>query len=415
VNEQTHSARFEKIPAAMHILGVGIAVSLLGDGTLMTVLPQARFSSELSLTLSMVAWALSINRLVRLGFNPLAGNVLRILPRRKVLISALILGAVSTWICSLGGLSWVLLGRILWGLAWAGLWVGGSSVVLDLSRNTTRGKLSGLFQMWFFLGVGTSSLIGSWLADHLGLVGSLQISAVVMVAGAAFWFWLLPETGEHDPDRPQEASPRWSRSTVHAILIPGVPMFVNRFLFAGVLAATGILWLETYVGDGVWFSGGFISLATLAGIFAALKTLLGLPSSTLTGRFSDSLNARWPVMATVLALGAAGCLLMSLRSFPLALTGFLLSSPTSAGVQTLLTALVGDKAPLDARERILGALFSIGDLGSTLGPLAGLTWVQLGSISTLYRAAGLLLVGSVGYALLIARRVQQEGIATTSG
>lgn len=407
-----HSFRDQAGFPVLHVLGAGIALSLLGDGTMMTVLPQAAFASELALTINMVAWALAVNRLVRLGFNPLAGRLLRVLPRRIVLIPSLALGAVSTLLCSFGGFPLVMAGRILWGLAWAGLWVGGTAVVLDLSQDHTRGRHSGLFQMWFFIGVGLSSFMGAWLSDIVGLKVSLRFSAFIMALVSCFWFWALPETGRSEQRSQLPAGSLGDKAVRRSVVLAAVPMFVNRFLFAGVLAVTVILWLETFIGQGVQVGGAFVALATLAGAFSASRTLISLASTTLTGRISDRLGARWPVLAAVVGLGAIGCAMMGTPWFPLGIAGLLLSSLTSGGIQTLLTAWVGDRVPEEAQETVLGALFSIGDVGSTLGPLAGLAWVQRASIGGLYQAAALLLALTAGYALWVAvRDVPNEALA----
>ncbi|MBN2555663.1 MAG: MFS transporter [Anaerolineales bacterium] len=390
---------------AIHILGFGIAASLLGDGTLMTVLPQAAFSSQLTLTLNMVAWALAVNRIVRLGFNPMAGRLLQRFPRRAVLIPAMGLGGISTLLCSLGGFGWVMAGRALWGLAWAGLWVGGTTVVLDLSNGNNRGRLNGLFQMWFFIGVGSSSFLGAWLADQLGLKAALVMSAVLMMLVCLMWAVLLPETGDHRKQSDDPPKRFWrDEAVLKAVAVASLPMFVNRFLFAGMIAVTVILWLETYIGEGVQMMGVFIPLATMAGAFAASRTLISMFSTPYTGRLSDRMGRRWPAMTAVLAMGALGCGLMSISSFPLAVFGLLLSSVTSGSIQTLLSAWIGDTVLQERQENVVGALFSVGDVGSAIGPIAGLTWIQHYSIPALYQLSAIILILGAGYSIIISSK-----------
>lgn len=383
----------------IHILGLGIAASLLGDGTLMTVLPQADFAAELALSLTMVAWVLSVNRVVRLGFNPLAGRFLRRFPRRAILLPSLVLGSLSALISSLGGPALVMAGRVLWGLVWAGLWVGGTTVVLDVSTEANRGRMNGLFQMWFFIGVGASSFLGGWLADTVGLRGALRVSALLAGLACLLWLAALPETRSHG-SLPLSRPLRWGDPGIlRPVLLAAVPMFVNRFIFAGALAVTGILWLESFLGEGVRMAGLFLPLATTAGALSALQTLIRVFSTPYTGKLSDSLGDRWRVMAGVLALGALGSALMSLPAFAVALAGALLSAVTSGGVQTLLSAWIGDQVPADRQEAVVGLLFSVGDAGSALGPLVALTWVQHLSIPALYQAAAGLLLLAAAYAL----------------
>jgi hypothetical protein len=56
-------------------LGIGLALSLLGDATLYAVLPSPEIAAQAGLSLVMVGFLLGINRLVRLVFNGFAGWV----------------------------------------------------------------------------------------------------------------------------------------------------------------------------------------------------------------------------------------------------------------------------------------------------------------------------------------------------
>ena len=116
-------------------LGLGTAISLLGDSTLYTVLPRPAIAAEVGVTLTMVGLLLGANRLVRLAFNGAAGVLYDHLPRRKLLIAALAIGALSTLLFAFGrSLPVLLLSRVLWGAAWSGIWVGGNALVLDTRR-----------------------------------------------------------------------------------------------------------------------------------------------------------------------------------------------------------------------------------------------------------------------------------------
>ena len=78
------------------LIGLGIVLSLLGDATLYTVLPDPGIAAAAGISLSVVGVVLGLNRLVRLIFNPAAGVLYDRLPRRPLLLSALALGAAST-------------------------------------------------------------------------------------------------------------------------------------------------------------------------------------------------------------------------------------------------------------------------------------------------------------------------------
>jgi len=113
-------------------LGLGTALSLMGDSTLYTILPT--HTTEAGIALASVGLILGINRAVRLLLNGPIGLAYDRWPRRRLFVPALFLGALSTAVYAATHGFWPLLaGRLLWGLAWSGIWVGGTAIILDLS------------------------------------------------------------------------------------------------------------------------------------------------------------------------------------------------------------------------------------------------------------------------------------------
>ena len=180
----------------LNLLGIGTAISLLGDATLYTVLPHPDISTQLGITLSMVGLLLGVNRAIRLVLNGPVGILYDHMPRRGLLIAALSLGAGSSVFYAVGIGFWpLLMGRIFWGLAWSLLWVGGNSVVLDVSTEENRGHNSGIYQMWFSIGVATSSFFGAMLTDMFGFRSGQWISVAIMAATALAWFLVCASAG----------------------------------------------------------------------------------------------------------------------------------------------------------------------------------------------------------------------------
>jgi len=197
-------------------LGVGTALSLLGDSTLYTVLPKPEIAAQAGVTLTLVGLLLGTNRIVRLIFNPTAGVLYDRLPRRGLLIGSLCIGAISTAMYAAGtGFVPLLIGRILWGAAWSGIWIGGNTVVLDIADEHNRGFLSGQYQTWFFLGVGITAFLGGIFTDAFGFQGGLWLSATLSALAALMWFIFLPETrpasqpASHPSHLPEDKSFPW--------------------------------------------------------------------------------------------------------------------------------------------------------------------------------------------------------------
>ena len=373
-------------------LGLGTAISLLGDSTLYTVLPQASIAASAGVTLAMVGIILGINRLVRLLSNPIAGSLYDRLPTRKLMIASLLIGVISTTLYALGReVEIFLLGRVLWGIAWSGIWIGGNTIVLDIADDENRGRLSGRYQMWFFGGIGASALFGGLFTDVFGFHRGLLISAGLTGMALLMWILVLPETKPYRANSPRISQPKSSyRFPWKTAILTSIPVFVVRFGLAGVIASTTILWLESFLADGVTLEGGFIPIATFTGVFVAVRTLTGMISAPTAGTLSDRLNRRWLIIAMLLAIGSFGFWLMSSVAMFSAFLGALLASLPGGGVQTLAPATAGDIVRPEVEGRVISVIYTFGDIGSALGPPLALWLVGLVGLSSLYKGCSVL-------------------------
>ena len=249
--------------------------------------------------------------------------------------------------------------------------------MLDVSSPHNRGRLSGQYQMWFFLGAGGAALFGGVMTDLLGFRQGLLIGGALTLLAALVWQLVLPDLNAAPAvqgDAADASSPGpfpWPSA-----IFAAVPMFVTRFVFAGVVTATAILWLTGLVGDGLPAAGLIVPIATLTGAFAALRALVGVLGARLAGSLSDLTGRRWTVAAGVMLSGAAGVALAASRSVPVALTGGLVAAVTAGGVQALAPAIAGDRVHASQRGRVLSVVYTLGDLGSALGPPLALWLVQ---------------------------------------
>lgn len=384
------------------VLGIGTAVSLLGDSTLYTVLPDPRFALQAAVPVAQVGILLGVNRLVRIIFNTPVGRLIDRFPRRTLMIGSLAVGALSTLVYAAGEGFWVmLLGRVLWGAAWSGLWIGGQAIVLDLAGGDNRGHLSGRYQMWFFLGIGISALLGGLFTDLLGYRGGLWLSAALTAAAALMWFFFLPETVPPAIENPHESQRQGTRYHWRVALISSVPIFTMRFIFAGVIAATSIIWLSQFVGESASVLGFIIPIATLTGTLVASRTAVSVLGAPLAGFFSDRIGQRWTVIGIALIIGAIGLWFMGSAVFPVALLGVLLSSPAGSIVQAMTTAFVGDRVPPNMAGRTISMIFTFGDLGSALGPLTAFWLMGSLPLATIFHLCAAMSLGTAVIAFLL--------------
>jgi MFS family permease len=177
------------------LLGAGTAISLLGDATLYAVLPNPPIAAQAGVSLAMVGVLLGVNRATRLLLNGPVGVLYDRLPRRRLLITSLVLGVISSIMYAAGWGFWPwLAGRVVWGVAWSLLSIGCNAVVLDISTDENRGRHSGQYQMWFFVGVASSSFLGGLFTDVFGFRPGLWLDAALIGGAALLWLFFLPET-----------------------------------------------------------------------------------------------------------------------------------------------------------------------------------------------------------------------------
>ncbi|MDF2720318.1 MAG: hypothetical protein K0R28_7243 [Paenibacillus sp.] len=145
------------------------AFCLLGDSMLYVVLPI--YWKEAGLTsLWQVGILLSVNRFVRLPLNPLIGWLYNKMPLRVGLVTAVLLGALTTAGYGLfqGFAAWLIL-RSVWGVAWSLLRMGGFLTVIAYSDNSNRGRWMGRYNGLSRIGSLFGMLLGGLLAPIFGL------------------------------------------------------------------------------------------------------------------------------------------------------------------------------------------------------------------------------------------------------
>jgi MFS family permease len=253
--------------------------------------------------------------------------------------------------------------------------------------------------MWFFIGVAVGALVGGTFTDLFGFRGGLWISAAITSVAAIIWYLWLPETRSEDAP-PLDQTPKWNDFPIRESLPASIPVMAIRFVFAGVMAATTILWLETYVGRELVLASIVVPLATLTGAFSAVRVISSIMGAPLAGRVSDRIGRRWPVVSASLGVGALGAWLMGGSVIWLAVFGALIAAVTSASVQAMAPAIIGDRVDEARRSRALSVVFSLGDVASALGPPLALGLLAVLGISGVYRMSAVVL----GFAGLFALR-----------
>ncbi len=359
-------------------VAVATALSLLGDTAMYTVLPT--HNDQAGVAVASIGILLSANRWVRFASNGGVGWLAERWPRRWLFVPALFLGVLSTALYALTRGFWFLLvARLLWGVAWSGIWVVGNAIILDAAAEHQRGRWVGFYHTSFFMGGMIGAPLGGILTDAVGYGGAMGILALFMFGGAVCALLFLPETRPHPTPTnpitpaelppatpiPDEKAPAW-----RPLLTTMGLLLTNRLLVSGFLLATfGRLLAERW-GETMQIGAWEMGIATATGLGLGLTTIMSMISSSVAGGVSDRLGSRWRTAAGGLLLMAAGFLALSqATSVWFIVLGFPLISLGSGSLQSLSTVLMGDLVHGRQRGRYLGIFYTVGDGASALGPL----------------------------------------------
>lgn len=373
------------------LIGAGTALSLLGENTLYTFLPHPSFANLVNLRVAEVGLLLGVSRLVQVVINPKIGSWLDTFPRRWILIAAAALGACSTFVCAVAsGFAMYFAARLLWGIAWAAIWLGGQALANSFADDATIGRAGGLYQMWYYLGVGGTALAAGLLTKWFGFRLGLGISAGLGLVHVVIWILWLPK-GTPRPSASLEAADSQlpgATPTVSMVLSMGI--LASRLIFAGVLASTAVLWVaELTMGRRP--EALYPNLLLTTGLFVALRSLLTLVGSPLAGVAADRTGRKWQVLSAGLAVAGIGVWMMGSRVVWAALAGAILASLLAGVMQSLIPALLRGIVPPAAFGNRLGRLYRFGDIGQALGPPLALTMLESVSLSTVYHLFSIIL------------------------
>lgn len=390
-------------------IGLATALSLTGDATLYVVLPT--HPADAGIALGSVGLILSVNRFIRLLTNAPAGWLYdRLADRRVLFLGALGVGVLSTAVYALSaGLLPLLLGRLLWGLAWSGIWVGGNAIVLQMAPARARGHWVGIYQLWFFLGSALGTFLGGVLTDAVGYRQALWIGAGLSAAGVLAVV-LAPSHQVYDNHdslalRSGSASKRASTTTGRAAISPALwtvalAQGVNRLLVAGVLAATLGLVVQQSLGTGLHWGAWQIGAASVTGGLLTARTLVSLVGAPVAGTLSDRLSRHWELLIISLLLGALGMGLLAVPGGLALLAGTIAGAAAGGSIQALTTTLAGNLSAGRTHGQNLGLLYTAGDLGSAVGPLAAYALLPITGLPAIYLGCALLMLAVAGWAAI---------------
>jgi MFS family permease len=379
----------------VHPLGLAICLALAGDLTLFALLPI--FRMEIGLTLGAVGVMFGVNRLVRVIGNPIAGDLIPRVGKRRFLLAGYTLAVVSTFGYAMVHGFWpYMLLRIAWGLAWILMYMGSMTAIFDATNMENRGKYSGIFMTWFMVGLAGGSLLGGGLADWVGYKSTMLVCSALAFIAWLVILTLIPNdrkvTGHGN--QPVKIINFGRLLSVYRELLIRHPRLksvlliylVTQFANDGVALGTiSLLYIERFP-EGMRMGAAIIGLATAAGLSIAFRYIVSSLFSPLFGSLSDGKIGRAPVIVLSLIFGMLGFIILSYAKTVTWIGIALFVNALSVGTAlSSLAGLLGDLTPKENEGQALGLYASAGDLGGAIGsmlcyallPFINLSWIYI--------------------------------------
>ncbi len=401
-------------PGVRYVVGslvAGVFFGGLGGGVAFPTLPT--LGPLLGISPFLVGVILSVNRFTRLVMNTPAGQILDRIGTRRPMIAGFTLQGLVPFGYILGlyadrlpvGSAAVFFGsRALWGFGSAFVFVGAFSTITHVTTPENRGKWIGYMRGGQSLGFPTGLVVGGVLTDAYGYDVAFAVAGVAGLVAAVVAFLVLPDVS---PDV-EASSLRELPDIVRAdprIAAVGSVNFVVRFLFAGVLLSTAVLYARAYE-----ITIGLFSSTGVSGIIMAVSVLGASAATVLVGQYSDQLSNRALVTIPALVVLAAGFGLMVLvPTLAGVVVAVALIGIGVGGSNPPLMAYLGDISPADDVGKLGGVYNVFGDLGSTLGPLVALPLVARVGFAAEYLACAVL---ALGVAVVVSRTLLGDATPT---
>lgn len=392
-------------------LGSAVVLSLAGDQTLYATL--ATQADVVGISVASVGLMLAVNRLVRIPGNPLGGVLVDRFGRRWPFIAGMFLGTLSTVACTVVHGFWPLLAtRALWGISWILINISGLSMILDITVPENRGRINGLYQFAYLLGLSVTAMGGGFLVDALGFRMAVLVCACLTSAGLLVALLALPETA---PGRARAAYGVAGRSTYSLswmtlagpmrqirrswrgldsrVYVVTTLYSIARFAGHGIIMSTMSLLLFQRFGDTIELGSRVFGVPSVAGILVGFGPLMGMLVGPVAGHLSDSPRGRWRVIGAGFACGIIGFALLFLdTSLWLIVAGRLVAAVADGILAPTMVAQAGDLSPSGKQGVVMGLYSAGGDVGGTIGPILAYAVAETIDLSWVYLFCGVLYI-----------------------
>jgi MFS family permease len=392
-----------------HAVAAGLALAyslaLLGDNMMYVFLPARPDAA--GITAASLGIVLSANRFVRLATNSLGGLVSDRFGRRAPYLAGMVLALASTAGYLVSDSLWPLVvWRVVWGIAFSLISVGGIAIVLDLSRAENRGRAVGGYSSLIQLGALLGFVLSGVLTDVVGYRGTLAIYVPLAAIGLGVALWTLrtapapmSSAATPAPEAARDAGAGLGmlaavRRLDRRLLVPAYANFVNLFAGSGVVMATLAVSLKQLAAEpGVTLA---VPVASLTGMLLAIRRLAGMVEAPIAGYLLDRLGDRRIVAVAGALVSLAGLVVLAgSGSVAAVIVGVALKSIGDGFLHPAIVVWTGDGAPPHLRGVIMGGLATAGDLGSAIGPLVAYALLEISGLRAAYVLCAVLMLSAL--------------------
>lgn len=349
----------QRVPGEIWIMVCAAFAVAVGFGLIAPVMPQ--FAASFDATVTQVTIIITAFAAFRVLFAPAAGELVNRFSERWIYITGLIIVAISSLLTATADSYWWLLAyRSVGGIGSVMFTVAAAGLIVRLSPPHLRGRVSSYYGGAFVVGNVIGPLIGGGLAEIAMWVpfviygGALLIAAsVVAIFLSASRLRSYPIDDKLPPLRVQDTL---RDSAYRAVLGSG---FANGWITFGIRIAVLPLFAVSVTGE-KWVAGVVLSVFA----FGNASILL------FTGRLTDKVGRRRPIMVGNIVLGAAfvglGFATNMVTMLIFAGAAGMGAAIANPAAQAVLADIIG---PERAGGKVIATYMQVVDIGSVIGPV----------------------------------------------
>lgn len=332
----------------------------LGYGVVAPVLPS--YARHFGVSIAAATFVITVVSLARLCFAPVSGLLVQRLGERPIYVSGLLIVASSTVACAFAQTYWQLVVfRALSGVGSTMFIISSLGLMIRMSPDDARGRISGLFASSFLLGTVGGPVLGS-LTAGFGLSAPFLIYGVILLVAAVVVFVSLRHSSLAEPmvhDEPTVTVRAALRHRAYRAAL--LSNFATGWAVFGLRIALVPLFVTEVLGRGAGVAGLALSVIAIGNVCAVVPS----------GYLSDRMGRRSLLIAGLTATGAATMLLGETSSLALLLVAGFFTGATSGIFSAPQQAAIADIIGSKARAGTAVAAFQMmADVGAVTGSIA---------------------------------------------